>query len=106
MRMAGGVLRGLTSVATSFVPYAGLGSMAAYQAIGVGSTAASSAASLMENASGAVDYTGHIVQRASDIMISPNQQFQCRVVVPQSEQPAVKVIFKDLDINRIYDIQK
>lgn len=106
MRMAGGVLRGLTSVATSFVPYAGLGSMAAYQAIGVGSTAASSAASLMENASGAVDYAGHIVQRASDIMISPNQQFQCRIVVPQSEQPAVKVIFKDLESNRIYDIQK
>jgi hypothetical protein len=108
MRLAGGVLRGLTSVATSFVPYAGLGSMAAYQAIGAGSMAVNGAANMMQNSQGGggTDYAGHIVQRANDIMISPNQDFQFLVVVPQNQQPAVKIIFKDLQSNQIYDLQK
>lgn len=109
MRLAGGVLRGLTGVATSFVPYAGLGSMAAYHAIGAGSMAVNGAANMMQNTQaqgGSADYAGHVVQRANDILISPNQDFQFLVVVPQNQQPAVKIIFKDLQSNQIYDLQK
>lgn len=105
-QMAGGLLRGLTGVATSFVPYAGLGSMAAYQAIGASSYAVSNVADAIQNTSGSVNYTGRVMQRGSNIMISPNQQFQCLAVVPEKETPVVKVIFKDLQSNQIYDLQK
>lgn len=105
-QIAGGLLRGLTGVATSFVPYAGIGSVAAYHAIGAGSYAVSNVADAIQNTPGSVNYTGRVVQRASNIMISPNQQFQCLAVVPEKETPVVKVIFKDLQSNQIYDLQK
>jgi hypothetical protein len=105
-RLAGGMLRGLTSVATSFVPYAGIGSMAAYQAIGVGSNAIYNTANLIENTSGSVDYTSRIVQHANNIFLSPNQPFQCMAVTPDKQPPVVKVVFKDLESNQIFDMQK
>jgi hypothetical protein len=105
-RVAGGMLRGLTGVATSFIPYAGIGSMAAYHAIGAGTNAAYAMANVVENTGGQVDYSGRIVQRAGNIMISPSQQFQCLAVVPERQQPQVKVIFKDLQTNQIFEMQK
>ncbi|MEB3287202.1 MAG: hypothetical protein VKJ04_06830 [Vampirovibrionales bacterium] len=105
-RLAGGVLRGLTSVATSFVPYAGLGSVAAYQGIYAGSQAAMATASAIENTGGdAGSYTGRITQRASNVFISPKQSFQCLAVVPEQQSPVVKVIFKDLQTNQIFELQ-
>jgi hypothetical protein len=105
-RVAGGMLRGLTSVATSFVPYAGIGSAAAYHAIGAGANALTNTANIIENTSGSVDYSGRIVQRANNVMVSPNQNFQCMAVTTDKQQPIVKVIFKDLQTNQIYDLQK
>ncbi|HEY9685499.1 MAG TPA: hypothetical protein V6C52_00840 [Coleofasciculaceae cyanobacterium] len=105
-RVAGGMLRGLTGVATSFIPYAGIGSMAAYHAIGAGTNAAYAMANVVENTGGQVDYSGRIVQRIGNLMISPNQQFQCLAVVPEHQQPQVKVIFKDLQTNQIFELQK
>jgi len=105
-QIAGGLLRGLTGVATSFVPYAGIGSVAAYHAIGAGSYAVSNVADAIQNTPGSANYTGRVVQRAANIMISPNQQFQCLAVVPEKQAPIVKVIFKDLQSNQIYDLQK
>jgi hypothetical protein len=105
-KLAGGLLRGITGVATSFVPYAGIGSMAAYQAIGAGNTAVNAAANMIQDSSGAMQYSGKVVQRVGNILISPNQQFQCLAVVPEKQQPIVKIIFKDLQSNQIYDLQK
>jgi hypothetical protein len=105
-RLAGGMLRGLTSVATSFVPYAGMGSIAAYQAVGVGSNALYNTANVIENSQGSVDYTTRIVQRANDIFISPKQSFQCLAVTPDKQPPVIKIVFKDLQSNQIYDLQK
>jgi hypothetical protein len=39
-------------------------------------------------------------------MISPKQQFQCLAVVPETQQPIVKVIFKDMQSNQLFDLQK
>lgn len=105
-RVAGGMLRGLTSVATSFVPYAGLGSMAAYHAIGAGSNVLYNTANVIESTAGSTNYAGRIIQRANNIMVSPNQNFQCMAVTADKQQPIVKVIFKDLQTNQIYDLQK
>lgn len=107
-RVAGGLLRGVTGIATSFVPYAGVGSYAAYQAIGAGTYAANSAADAIANAQPNMPgYTGErIVQRAGNILISPKQQYHCTAVVPEAQQPQVKIIFKDLQSNQIFDIQK
>lgn len=105
-QLAGGMLRGLTSVGLSAIPYAGIGSYGAYRAIGVASNAAYSASNVLSNSSGSVDYSGRVMQRATNIMMSPNQQFQCLVVTPQQQQPQIKVIFKDLQTNQIYDLQK
>lgn len=106
-RVAGGILRGVTGVATSFIPFAGIGSYAAYQAIGAGTTAAYTMANVVENSGGAgADYSGRILQRASNIIVSPNQQFTCLAAVPASQQPIVKVIFKDLQTNQIFELQK
>jgi hypothetical protein len=105
-RLAGGMLRGLTGVASSFIPYAGVGSVAAYQAIGAGTNVLYNTANVIENTGGSADYSGHVVQRANNIMISPNQQFQCLAVTPNKQQPVVKIVFKDLESNQIYDLQK
>lgn len=105
-QLAGGMLRGLTSVATSFIPYAGIGSMAAYHGIAAGATAMNAVADTVQNASGTTDYTGKVVQRASNIIITPNQNFNCLALVPGGQAPVVKVIFKDLQTNQIFDIQK
>ncbi len=61
---------------------------------------------MIENTPGTTDYTGRIVQRASNIFISPKQQFQCLAVVPEAQHPQVKVIFKDMQNNQIFDLQK
>jgi hypothetical protein len=105
-RLAGGMLRGLTSVATSFVPYAGIGSIAAYQAINAGTNVAYNTANVIESTSGSVDYSGRIVQKANNILISPKQAFQCLAVTPDKQQPVVKIVFKDLESNQIFDLQK
>lgn len=111
-RKAGGLLRGLgavAGVASGFIPYAGgYGGWIASEAVGAGSSLAYNAASIAEGAQGAgvVDYSGRVVQHADNIYLSPNQSFNCLAVVPQSQQPLVKVIFKDLESNQIFDLQK
>lgn len=106
-RLAGGLLRGVTSVATSFVPYAGLGSVAAYQAVGIGSQAAYAAANVVENTGGGgVNYSGRVVQRAGNIFIAPSQPFQCLALVPENQKPMIKIIFKDLQTNQIFDLNR
>lgn len=105
-RMAGGLLRGVTGLATSFVPYAGMGSYAAYQALGAGNQAMNVAANMVENSAGAANVAGRIIQRANNILVSPNQDFQCLVAVPENQAPVVKVIFKDLQTNQIFELQK
>jgi hypothetical protein len=109
--VAGGMLRGLgglASIASGFVPYAGgVGSMYALQAMNAGTSAMYQAGNMVESTGGdAVNYTGRVVQHANNIIISPSQQFTCLAVVPENQQPSVKVIFKDLQTNQIYELQK
>jgi hypothetical protein len=46
------------------------------------------------------------VQHANNIFLSPNQPFQCMAVTPDKQPPVVKVVFKDLESNQIFDMQK
>ncbi len=105
-KAAGGLLRGVTGVATNFIPYAGIGSVVAYQAVSAGTNAAYTAANVLENSGGSVDYANRVIQRANNIVLSPNQPLQFLAVVPEKEQPVVRVVFKDLQTNQIYELQK
>lgn len=108
-RLAGGLLRGVTGIASSFVPQVGgLGGAVASQAVGAGTSAVYMAADALENSgnASAANYTGKVVQRANNILVSPNQNFQCLAVVPDKQAPIIKVIFKDLQTSQIFEAQK
>lgn len=109
-RATGGVLRGLgglASIASGFIPYAGTGGYVAAHAISAGSSVAYQASNMVDSTTPTgTAASGRVVQRANNIFIAPNQQFQCLAVVPEKTAPAIRIVFKDLQTNQIFDLQK
>jgi hypothetical protein len=93
---------GLMRTATSFIPYGGYSS--AYALAGT-SQAINYASYAVENApDGGLQITNQFVTKVTNVVVSPNQTFTFKVLVPAGTDPQLKVIFKDLETNRILEI--
>ncbi len=103
MKMAGFALRG-----ASVVPglgMMGVGSYSTALALAHTQNALSHASYIVDNTpTGGQAISGKYVQRFSNIIIPPNQTFTFKALVPKDTSPAVKLIFKDLKTNQIFDI--
>jgi hypothetical protein len=103
-RVGGALLRGVAG-GMSFIPVVGIGtayaSSAAHQVAG----AAAHAADVSANNSMAAT-TGRYNKRISGVLISPNETYSFTALVPKNESPKVKVVFKDVKTNEIYDVRK
>lgn len=102
---AGALMRG----ATSFIPYAGyLGASSAYAAayaLSGTSQALNYASYAIENApGGGLQISNQFVKKVTNVVVSPNQTFTFKVLIPAGNDPQMKVIFKDLETNRILEI--
>lgn len=103
-RIGGGLLRGITGLGLSAIPYTG--SLAAVQGAAAAAHVAGAAASSMENSadSAANSYEGRFVRQVNAVVISPQQAFRFSALVPSGVSPQLRVTFKDLKTNEIFDI--
>jgi hypothetical protein len=101
---ASGLMR-VASAATSFVPYAGYASYAGYAAL-AGTTSALNQASyaVQSMPDGGLQISNQFVKKVNNVVVSPNQTFTFKVMVPAGTDPQMKVIFKDLESGRILEI--
>lgn len=103
-RVGGALLRGVAG-GMSFIPVVGIGSAyassAAHQVAGAAANAADASA---HNNMAAT--TGRYNKKISGVLISPNETYSFTALVPKKETPQVKVVFKDVKTNEIYDVRK
>ena len=94
--------------ASGFIPLGGggIGAYRAASALGHASHAASSMARATSNGSGGLEITGQYVQRVNNVVLSPNQTFTFTTLLPKNADPLLKMVFKNLETNRIYDLTK
>jgi hypothetical protein len=103
-KVAGGLLRGLSSV--PFVGRFGYASAGAYHAAAVGSQVAHTAAGAIESSQGGeANITGAYVKQFSAVMVMPNSTHTFKTLIPKGQTPQVKLVFKNLESNQIFDFQ-
>lgn len=103
-KIGGALLRGVAG-GLSFIPYAGVAGVYA----GMAANHATSAAANVMDAAGnnsVVATQGRFIRKFNTVVISPNQTYSFTTLVPKSEKPQFKLVFKDLKSNEIYDIQE
>ncbi len=102
-RIAGGLLRGLSSV--PFMGGVAYSSVGAYQAAAIGSHVASTAANVVEStADTSASIQGRFVRQFDSVFLSPQQAWSFTTLVPKGEAPHLKLVFKDLQTNQIFDL--
>lgn len=103
-RVAGGLLRGLSAV--PFVGGFGYASVGAYQAAAIGSHVAVAAANTLDAASTQTmaSIEGRFVRNLPTIVINPNEVFSFQTLVPPGVTPQIKLVFKNLETNQIFDL--
>ena len=105
-RKAFGTVLGLAS-AVPGVGFMGAGSYAAHMALATTSNALSATRNIVENMPGGGQaITGQYVNRVNNVILSPKQTFTFEALLPRDANPSLKLIFKDLKSNQIYDLAK
>lgn len=106
-QVAGGFLR-LAGAVPGFGPVLGsAGSYGAAMALAHTSNALSHAANMVSNMpDGGLAITGQFVNRVQNVVISPNQTFNFQTLVPRGAEAGIKLIFKDLNTNQIFDLTR
>jgi hypothetical protein len=97
---------GLLRIAASAIPYAGYGSYAAAQAVGIGSNVAYQASNMMNTPT--PDASGSIAgyqQRVNHIMVNPGATVRFETLLPKAAPAQMQVTFKNLGTNQIYAYQ-
>lgn len=105
-RLVGGLLRGASSVPFMGGFGRGLGSVGAYQAAAIGSHVAHTTAGVIENSPGGAQYEGRYVRQVSSVIINPQQSWNFSTLVPKGQTPQLKMVFKNLETNQIFDLQQ
>jgi len=97
---------GLMRMAASAIPYAGYGSMAAYQAVHIGSNVAYQGANMMANSG---DNTPGVVvgfqQRLNNVLVNPQDSIKFQTLVAKGTPAQLRVTFKNIKTNEIYSYQ-
>lgn len=103
-RVAGGLLRGLSSV--PFVGGFGYASVGAYQAAAIGSQVAYTAANTLDAAasSNVASVEGRFVRTVPNVVINPQEVFRFQTLVAPGVTPQIKLVFKNLETNQIFDL--
>jgi hypothetical protein len=105
-RAAGGLLRGLSSV--PFAGGFGYHSYGAYRAASLASSAANTAASVAESTAQneQANVEGRYIRTLNSAFINPNETYTFTALVPKADTPHVKLIFKNLETNEVFDVQQ
>lgn len=103
-RIAGGFLKGLSSL--PFSTGLGYSSYGAFRAAATASQVAQSAGDAMQSAASnnVASLEGRFVRQFDGVIISPQQTWSFNTLVAPNTKPQLKLVFKNLETNQIYDI--
>lgn len=103
-RKIGGRMLGLAS-AVPGVGFMGATSYGAHLALAHTANALSAASYVVQNTGGGdLSINGQYVTRINSVMLNPGQTFTFEAVLPVNVQPGLKLVFKDLENSRIFDL--
>ncbi len=105
-KVAGGVLRGLSAL--PFAGGFGYASVGAYRAAAVGTHLANAAATTMDNTAegNVLNVEGRFIRNLNSVVINPNETYTFSSLILNGETPRIKLVFKNLETNQIFDLQQ